>query len=143
MAAPKGIRSKSFKLNNTDSVFVYSDIKNLWLQLRRDYPTQQNIEVSSFKSTLRLTPEQAIALAGELLTASSQHKGTQPNVVAKPIDVPENHGKQWDEKEEKQLLQRYQSGISIEDIAKRHKRGVGGVRARLVKLGQLDQFTSE
>ncbi|MDQ8209418.1 HNH endonuclease [Coraliomargarita sp. SDUM461003] len=54
--------------------------------------------------------------------------------------TPENHGLAWSEKEEKQLLSRYQQDMEIEAIAQRHKRGVGAIRARLVKLGQIEEM---
>ena len=54
--------------------------------------------------------------------------------------TPENHGLTWSEKEEKQLLSRYQQDMEIEAIAQRHKRGVGAIRARLVKLGQIEEM---
>ncbi len=137
MANPKGMRTKSFKLNDTDAVFVYSEPKHIWLQLRRDHPTQKDIGVSSFKTALRLSRAQALELAGELLTAASQQQD-ESSSGAGALGTPANHGKQWDEKEEKQLLSRYSSNMSLEDIAKKHQRGIGGVRSRLVKLGRID-----
>ena len=142
MATPKGTRNKSFKINSSDAVFVYSEGANIWLQLRRDYPTLESISVSSFKSALNISSDQAIAIATELLAVASSQKNKQPlNNTAQSlpsVQVPENHGKQWSEEEEKQLLSRYNSGLSIEDIAKRHKRGIGGVQSRLVKAGKIE-----
>ena len=76
MPAPKGMRAIPFTLNATDAVHVYSDAQRIWLQLRRDIPTQQDIGKPSFKTALSLTPTQAIALAGELLTAATQHQNS-------------------------------------------------------------------
>jgi 5-methylcytosine-specific restriction endonuclease McrA len=65
----------------------------------------------------------------------------QPKIIdPTPLDVtPENHGMQWTEKEEKQLISRYNQKMSIEMIAQKHKRGLGAISARLVKLGQLQE----
>lgn len=60
------------------------------------------------------------------------------SLESSPYPTPENHGKPWSEKEEKQLLSRYHQKMSLEAIAKKHKRGIGGVHARLVKLGKLE-----
>lgn len=42
-------------------------------------------------------------------------------------------GKKWTVEEDKQLIQSLNNEISIEDIAKQHKRTVGGIRARIKK----------
>lgn len=73
------------------AVHIYSDVQHIWLQLRRDVPTAQDIAKPSFKVALTLTPEQAIAIAGELLTAATRKSsppasaaGKQPNKVKPP-----------------------------------------------------------
>lgn len=83
----------TFPINPTDAVHVYSDAQRLWLQLRRDIPTQHDVGRPSFKTALSLTPTQAIALAGELLTAATQHQNctsaTKPHPpTAKPASPP-------------------------------------------------------
>jgi len=142
MATPKGTRTVKFAVNETDSVHVYSDKKEIWLQLRRDYPTEKSIGTTSFKAALSVTPMQAIAIAGELLTvaagsAAEKKAKEESNVKKDTIVFPENHGKQWSPEEDKQLVSRFHSQLTIEEIAKKHKRGVGGIQARLTKLGKL------
>jgi hypothetical protein len=68
------MRVISFSLNPTDAVHVYSNAQSVWLQLRRDVPTQHDIGKPSFKIAVGLTSAQAIAIAGELLTAATQQK---------------------------------------------------------------------
>ena len=146
MATPKGMRSKVFPLNDTDAVHVYSDPSVIWLQLRREHPTETGIGVTSFKTSLKLTPMQAIGIAGELLAiVSSHHKETPPAIDAGGAtpQVPENHGKSWTPEEDKQLLSRFHSGLPSEEIAKKHKRGVGGIQSRLVKLGVISNNQEE
>jgi hypothetical protein len=62
---------------------------------------------------------------------------TIPVVENTPRVVPENHGKPWTPEEDKQLLSRFHSQVAIEEIARKHKRGVGGVHSRLVKHGKV------
>lgn len=47
----------------------------------------------------------------------------------------ENVGSRWSDDEEKQLLGEYISGLSVSEIASLHKRKIGGIQSRLVKLG--------
>ncbi|MCU0798027.1 MAG: hypothetical protein MUF31_19070 [Akkermansiaceae bacterium] len=147
MATPKGIRAKSIPINATDAVHIYSDSTKIWLQLRREHPTEDDIGITSFKAALRITPTQAIAIAGELLSvAAAQQKNGKASMIAgspTPLDtdakisVADNHGKPWTPEEDKQLLSRYHSKLSIEEIAKKHKRGIGGVQSRLAKHGKV------
>jgi hypothetical protein len=82
------MRFVPFGVNATDAVHVYSDGQRIWLQLRRDVPTIQDIGRPSFKAALTLTPQQAIAIAGELLTAATrndiQPPTKPPTVKTKP-----------------------------------------------------------
>ncbi len=47
-------------------------------------------------------------------------------------------GKPWTPDEEGRLVREFMSRLSLEKIAERHKRSVGGIRARLMKLGLLE-----
>jgi len=74
--------------------------------------------------------------------APSQHP--QPQTPAKPAQVngaganaPANHGKPWTPAEDKQLTDAFDAQTTIKDLAKAHKRGIGGVQSRLLKLGKL------
>ena len=77
-----------FTLNATDAVHVYSDAQRIWLQLRRDVPTVQSIARPSFKIAMSLTPEQAIAIAGELLTAATRKSPPPTNMPSKQTPKP-------------------------------------------------------
>lgn len=175
MPAPKGMRTVSFSINDTDAVHVYSEASKIWLQLRRNHPTAADIGITSFKTALKLTPLQAIAIAGELLTAAAQqtHKvsvvgegrevktplpvkaapvAKKAAKTAKKTAVPvkkaaspaqkaafelANHGNSWTPEEDKKLINRFTSKLPLEEIARKHKRGIGAVQARLTKLGKL------
>lgn len=85
MATPKGMRLILFPVNATDTVHVYSDDHHIWLQLRRDVPTDQDIGKPSFKAALCLTPGTARKLGLELLNiAECNHEKIKP----KPSPAP-------------------------------------------------------
>lgn len=71
MSNPKGMRVTPFKVNGSDAIHVYSDATHIWLQLRRDVPTQQDIGRSSFKVALCMTPGTAHKLCLELLSIAA------------------------------------------------------------------------
>lgn len=48
-----------------------------------------------------------------------------------------NRGKPWDSKQEDELTEMFKDGLSIKEIANAMKRSVGGIRARLIKLGLI------
>ncbi len=70
MATPKGMRCVSFKLSNSEGVWVYSNSDAMHLQLRKGVPTEQDVASPSFKVAVKLQASDALKLAGELLTAA-------------------------------------------------------------------------
>lgn len=52
---------------------------------------------------------------------------------------PKNAGNIWTELEEDNLLQLYRNGKSIDEIAQILERKTGGIKARLVKLGEIKE----
>jgi hypothetical protein len=52
-------------------------------------------------------------------------------------DLPGNVGKPWSAEEDERLLAAFDSGQARADIARAHDRTVGGIEARLEKLGRL------
>jgi aspartokinase len=69
-------------ISETDAVHIYSDPEHIWLQLRRHVPTAKTITTTSFKTTLTLTPQQAVAIANELITVAKE-QSSQPNGAGK------------------------------------------------------------
>ncbi|MEM1306561.1 MAG: hypothetical protein AAGG99_03470 [Pseudomonadota bacterium] len=49
--------------------------------------------------------------------------------------TPANCGKDWDLSEDRRLIEGVRSGLSPRDLARRHQRTHGAIRARLEKLG--------
>ena len=72
MATPPGTRAKQIRLTATDAVHVYSSECGILLQVRRSVPTELDVSATSFKVGVTLSPADALALAGELLTVASQ-----------------------------------------------------------------------
>ena len=55
---PKGTRAAArFPVNTSDANHVYSDDGHIWIQIRRDVPTEQDIGRSSFKFAVCMQPE--------------------------------------------------------------------------------------
>lgn len=79
MTTPAGMRHMSFHLEAGDKVFVYSDSTRIFLQLRREVPTQQDILAPSFKTAVSLTEGEALALASELLSVVAGRRGFRPS----------------------------------------------------------------
>lgn len=51
-----------------------------------------------------------------------------------------NAGRSWRPDEEQQLLEEYDAGLPVEQIALRHGRTAGAIEARLSELGRRDQI---
>jgi len=56
--------------------------------------------------------------------------------------LPENAGSAWGKQEEEELCHDFSAGISIADLAIKHRRTQGSIRARLERLGKIS-FGSE
>lgn len=74
MATPKGMRAQQFPINASDAIHIYSDESHIWLQLRRDVPTEQDIGRSSFKVALCIQPGTAHKLGLELMNIAEKNK---------------------------------------------------------------------
>jgi hypothetical protein len=74
MATPKGMRAVQLAVNASDAIHVFSDDNHIWLQLRRDVPTDQDIGRSSFKVALCMQPGTAHKLGLELMNIAERNK---------------------------------------------------------------------
>jgi hypothetical protein len=92
MATPKGTRAIQFPVNATDAVHVYSDDQHIWIQLRRDVPTETDIGRASFKVALCLTPGTAHKLGLELLNIAEKNKEKQKKTISNSKS-PQNSAK--------------------------------------------------
>jgi hypothetical protein len=53
------------------------------------------------------------------------------------IPVPVNAGKAWAEREDRDLIARFDGGMDLVALAATHRRTLGAIRARLVKYGRV------
>jgi len=68
------MRAAQFPVNGLDVIHVYSDENHIWIQLRRDVPTEQDIGRSSFKVALCMQPGTAQKLGLELMNIAEKNK---------------------------------------------------------------------
>ena len=54
--------------------------------------------------------------------------------------LPERAGKPWEKTESDLLVQRFDKGIGISELAKEHKRTRGAIQSQLAKLGKIESF---
>ncbi len=73
MATPKSMRAQVFSLNHGGVVHTYINDDAILLQIRKSTPTEEDILQPSFKVAVHLTPQEALAIASELLLAVSRH----------------------------------------------------------------------
>ena len=57
-------------------------------------------------------------------------------------DGPAKAGGKWTDDEDKQLVEAFDAGSLIKDLAVSHQRTTGAIRSRLVKLGRIDLAAS-
>jgi hypothetical protein len=74
----------------------------------------------------------ALFVASQALTDSSRRALLEAN-------RPGKAGKSWSPQEDAQLLQAFDGGEEVRELANRHERSAGGIRSRLVHLGRLQE----
>jgi hypothetical protein len=84
MPTPKGMRAQQFPVNDTEAVHVYSDDTHIWVQLRRDVPTDVDIGRTSFKFAICLQPGTAHKLGLELINVADRNR-EKSKVKAKAV----------------------------------------------------------
>lgn len=85
MATPKGLRAIQLSINDTDAVHVYSNKEQIWIQLRRQIPTERDIGSPSFKTAMCLSPDLARKLSSELLKAAGDVQRRKASVAQKTL----------------------------------------------------------
>jgi hypothetical protein len=74
----------------------------------------------------------ALYVAARALEVTNRSK-----VRASRARMPSNAGKPWSEQEDRELLERFDSGMSVQQLAQAHDRTVSGIQARLERHGRL------
>jgi hypothetical protein len=52
-------------------------------------------------------------------------------------ELPSNVGKAWNEQEDAELGNSFDTGLSIQELAQKHQRTTGAIKSRLIRLGKL------
>ncbi len=88
MTTPRNMRAQTFSLKNGGAIHTYSNDEVILLQIRRSTPTEEDILQPSFKVAVDLSPQEALAIASELLFAvSRQLKDTSQSSEALPSGI--------------------------------------------------------
>jgi hypothetical protein len=58
---------------------------------------------------------------------------------SKNKELPENVGKPWTKEDEKILCQMFDAGYTRKELCEYFKRSSGGIAARLVRLGEIEE----
>lgn len=77
----------------------------------------------------------ALFLASRALAAQSKPQSTRKNKDPSLAQA----GKPWAQEETQRLLDAFDAGTPIAELARSHGRTKGGIAARLVKLGRIDE----
>ena len=62
---------------------------------------------------------------------------SKQNRIEKRKNLPANTGKTWTEEENTLLIEEFENGMNIFEIARNHERTMGGIRARLIQIGKI------
>ena len=121
--------------NGVPSYVVFSDASLADMVRRRPKTMDEFLDVSGVGQAKQQRYGQAFLAV--------IRDGREPNEAIELLEErkrtsSEQAGKPWTEREEAQLRKEYEGELPISEIAKRHQRKAGGIRARLQKLGLLD-----
>ena len=97
----------------------------------------------NFKSSNSLqNPDVVRALFIAAAALQGLPKEATPSKI-KDAALPAAAGKPWTEEEDQQLAASFDGGATEKDLALKHQRTRGAIRARLVRLGKLDPSAYE
>lgn len=72
------------------------------------------------------------------LYAGVEALGRTGEETVRPASRPGRAGRSWDAREDEDLVAQFEAGASAADLAASHQRSTGAVRARLVRLGTVE-----
>ncbi len=83
------------------------------------------------------SPYQTADVIRALYVAVRALETTTRTKVRARARLPANAGKPWTEQEDRELLEKFDEGTSIAELAKAHDRTAAGIQARLERHGRL------
>ena len=84
------------------------------------------------------SPYQKPQVIRALFLALSVMEGVPKGRKVKRV-LPENAVKPWEQAEDELLSTEFDAGTPVDEIARRHKRTEGAIRARLVRIGKITE----
>ena len=89
MTTPKNMRAQTFNLKHGGAIHTYCNDEVILLQIRRSTPTEEDILQPSVKVAVSLSPQEALAIASELLLAVS-HQIKDSNLLREAVSSGTN-----------------------------------------------------
>ena len=71
--------------------------------------------------------------------AEALSRSAEPDAPAAKPAKPARAGRSWDDPEDQRLAAGFESGTAVAELARQHRRSKGSIRARLVRLGLVDE----
>ncbi|HEX8348738.1 MAG TPA: hypothetical protein VF598_02135 [Hymenobacter sp.] len=93
---------------------------------------QKDLAVTITNNSWAPEKDAATSIIKESTTTVKESTAAKPG---KPI--PTNAGVSWTPEADQELAAAYDSGFSVNDLAKTYQRTTGSIRSRLMKLGKL------
>lgn len=92
--------------------------------------TGEMFEIDSPYQTADVIRALYVAVRALELNNRSKGRGTRSR-------LPANAGKPWGEQEDRELLEKFDAGLSVTELAQAHDRTLAGIQARLERHGRL------
>ena len=80
----------------------------------------------------------AVEGAGETAPASSASTSAAPAAERRPAMPESGSGSRWTSEEEQRLVNSFDTGRTVDELARAHSRSRAAIEARLVRLGKMD-----
>jgi hypothetical protein len=80
----------------------------------------------------------AVEGAGEAAPASSASTSAAPAAERRPAMPESGSGSRWTSEEEQRLVNSFDAGRTVDELARAHSRSRAAIEARLVRLGKMD-----
>ena len=81
--------------------------------------------------------ENSVLQHGDVIRALHVAARALESKLRRSAGMPAKHGQPWTEQEDRELLEKYDAGQPVEQLAEAHERRLAGIHARLVLHGRL------